>query len=112
MYSFFKLKILRKPIFAGDSEIDQLYKIFRVLGTPNENVWPGVSQMPDFRTMFPQWEPQRLHERIHKYNADDIFSKLMVYDPSKRISAKNAMSHSYFDDVELVDVVLPEKFSP
>lgn len=64
--------------------------------------------MPDFRTMFPQWEPQILPERISKYKADDIFSKLMIYDPSKRISAKNAMSHSYFDDVELVNVVLPD----
>lgn len=32
-------------LFAGDSEIDQLFKIFRVLGTPTEETWPGVSQL-------------------------------------------------------------------
>jgi cyclin-dependent kinase len=30
----------RKPIFTGDSEIDQIFKVFKVLGTPNENHWP------------------------------------------------------------------------
>ena len=31
-----------RPLFPGDSEIDQLLKIFKVRGTPNEDVWPGV----------------------------------------------------------------------
>jgi hypothetical protein len=30
-------------------EIDELYKIFQVLGTPSEAVWPGVSHLPDFK---------------------------------------------------------------
>ena len=29
------------PLFPGDSEIDELFQIFRVLGTPNEKTWPG-----------------------------------------------------------------------
>merc|ERR1712107_679277 len=33
-----------KPLFQGDSEIDQLFKTFRILGTPNEQSWPGVTQ--------------------------------------------------------------------
>ena len=36
----------------GDSEIDQLFRIFRVLRTPNEDLWPGVTQLPDFKVMF------------------------------------------------------------
>lgn len=51
---------MRKPLFAGDSEIDQLFRIFRMLGTPTEQVWPGVTQLPDFRATFPKWEPQML----------------------------------------------------
>ena len=43
-----------RPVFAGDSEIDQLFKIFRVLGTPNERSYPGVSNLPDFKNTFPQ----------------------------------------------------------
>jgi len=37
--------ITNVALFAGDSEIDQLFKIFRVLGTPTEETWPGVSQL-------------------------------------------------------------------
>ena len=33
------------PLFPGDSEIDELFKIFRLLGTPNEGLWQGVSQV-------------------------------------------------------------------
>ena len=39
------------PLFKGDSEIDQLYKIFRVLRTPTEEIWPGVSKLPDFKVI-------------------------------------------------------------
>ena len=34
-----------QPLFPGDSEIDELFKIFRLLGTPNEGLWEGVSQV-------------------------------------------------------------------
>lgn len=38
-----------RPLFPGDSEIDQLFRIFRYMGTPDENIWPGVSQLPDYK---------------------------------------------------------------
>ena len=38
----------RRPLFPGDSEIDELYNIFRILGTPTEASWPGVSAYPDY----------------------------------------------------------------
>lgn len=50
----------RKSLFPGDSEIDQLFRIFRTLGTPDEKVWPGVSKLPDYKPMFPRWERQDL----------------------------------------------------
>jgi serine/threonine protein kinase len=31
----------RHPLFPGDSEIDEIFRIFRILGTPNEEIWPG-----------------------------------------------------------------------
>ena len=40
-------------VAQGDSEIDQLFRIFRVLRTPNEDLWPGVTQLPDFKVMLP-----------------------------------------------------------
>ncbi|PAV65843.1 hypothetical protein WR25_13519 isoform B [Diploscapter pachys] len=44
------------PYFAGDSEIDQIFKIFRILGTPNSRVWPDVERLPDYKNEFPKWE--------------------------------------------------------
>ncbi|CEG64360.1 Putative CMGC/CDK/CDC2 protein kinase [Rhizopus microsporus] len=43
-----------QPLFPGDSQIDQLFKIFRALGTPTEEMWPGVTALPDFNNNFPR----------------------------------------------------------
>ncbi|CAK7328588.1 unnamed protein product, partial [Dovyalis caffra] len=50
----------QKPLFPGDSEIDELFKIFRILGTPNEDTWPGVTSLPDFKSAFPKWPSKDL----------------------------------------------------
>ena len=57
-YVFFNFQLTRKALFPGDSEIDQLFRIFRTLGTPDEKTWPGVSHMPDYKPCFPKWEKQ------------------------------------------------------
>ena len=44
----------KKPMFPGDCEIDELFKIFRVLGTPNESVWAGVALLRDYQSIFPR----------------------------------------------------------
>lgn len=44
-------------------EIDELYKIFMKLGTPDESVWPGVRNLPDYKDTFPRWRPQPLQVR-------------------------------------------------
>jgi len=41
-----------KPIFPGDCEIDQIFRIFQTLGTPNESIWPGVGKLPDFKRTY------------------------------------------------------------
>ncbi|XP_021823729.1 cell division control protein 2 homolog 1 isoform X2 [Prunus avium] len=45
----------QRPLFPGDSEIDELFKIFRIMGTPTEDTWPGVNSLPDFKSSFPKW---------------------------------------------------------
>eukprot|EP00882_Tetradesmus_deserticola_P007682 GHRQ01008090.1.p2 GENE.GHRQ01008090.1~~GHRQ01008090.1.p2 ORF type:complete len:191 (-),score=31.20 GHRQ01008090.1:1327-1899(-) len=44
-------------------EIDELHKIFMKLGTPDESVWPGVRNLPDYKDTFPRWWPQPLQVR-------------------------------------------------
>ncbi len=43
-------------------EIDELFKIFRTLGTPTEATWPGVSELPDYKDSFPKWTARPMHE--------------------------------------------------
>ena len=38
--------LTRKPLFPGKSEVDQLNRIFKDLGMPNEKIWPGVGELP------------------------------------------------------------------
>lgn len=35
--------LTKKPFFQGDSQVDQLFKIFNILGTPSESNWQGLS---------------------------------------------------------------------
>jgi len=93
--------VTRCPLFPGDSEIDQLFRIFRCLGTPNEEMWPGVSQFADYKTTFPQWSPVPLKTAVEGLDelGLDLLSKMLTYEPSKRISARDALRHPFFDDL-------------
>ena len=56
-------------MFPGDSEIDELYRIFRIFGTPTErtpegNTWPGVSELPDWKPTFPAWKAKPLIDSV------------------------------------------------
>lgn len=91
----------RKPIFAGDSEIDQIFKIFQILGTPNDSVWSDVTLLPDFKLTFPKWHLNYINNTSHVPNLDndgiDLVNKMLTYDPINRISAKRCLQHPYFN---------------
>ncbi|XP_017857039.1 PREDICTED: cyclin-dependent kinase 1-like [Drosophila arizonae] len=98
---FFEM-ITKRPLFRGDSEIDQLFCIFRLLGTPNEQSWPGVSTLPDYKSTFPKWKSNQLSQLMADldiYNsAVDLLAKIIVYQPAKRLSAEQILEHEYFND--------------
>jgi cyclin-dependent kinase 2 len=85
----------RKPLFTGDSEIDQIFKIFQLLGTPDEGQWHGVTQLRDFKPTFPKWKPQSIAKRVPNLDPAgvDLLTKMIALEPSQRISAKAALSH-------------------
>nr|QOY46749.1 cyclin-dependent kinase 2 [Ambystoma andersoni] len=62
--------ITRRALFPGDSEIDQLFRIFRTLGTPDEVVWPGVTSMPDYKSSFPKWARQEFSKVVPPLDDD------------------------------------------
>ncbi|CAN8097853.1 unnamed protein product [Discula destructiva] len=90
----------RKALFPGDSEIDEIFKIFKILGTPTEDLWPGVTSYPDFKSSFPKWS-RNMNASLCSNLDDsglDLLEAMLVYDPAGRISAKQACNHPYFED--------------
>nr|AGH55864.1 Cyclin dependent kinase 2 [Brachionus manjavacas] len=93
-----------RVLFKGDSEIDQLFQIFRILGTPDEKVWPGVSKLPDFKPTFPNWQRQDLSLHNSQLNEEglDLLKRLLVFRPEDRLTAKAALSHAFFRNVQII----------
>ncbi|XP_056639947.1 cyclin-dependent kinase 1 [Diorhabda carinulata] len=93
----------KRPLFQGDSEIDQLFRIFRILRTPTDELWPDVSSFPNYKATFPNWTHFNLASQVKNLDDDgiDLLEQMLVYDPSKRISAKRIATHSYLQDVDL-----------
>ena len=94
------------PLFAGDSEIDTIFRIFQKLGTPSEQVWPGVSELPDYKASFPKWPPRgwaQIRNTKQQVGTDgiDLLEKLMCYPPTRRLFACRALQHTYFRGVDM-----------
>ncbi|XP_021960675.1 cyclin-dependent kinase 2 isoform X2 [Folsomia candida] len=95
--------LTRKPLFPGDSEIDQLFRIFRTLGTPDETTWPGVQRLPDYKPCFPKWDRQNLKNFVPQLTNNpeglELLEALLTYCPIARISAKDGVKHRYLQDM-------------
>eukprot|EP00958_Prasinococcus_capsulatus_P015348 scaffold1630_cov298-Prasinococcus_capsulatus_cf.AAC.3 len=62
----------------------------------------GVETLPNFnRDMFPSWARRDLREVVPDLEPAgvDLLSKMLVYEPTARISARLALAHPYFDDL-------------
>ncbi len=68
------------------------------MGTPLKEQWPTIENLCDFTFRFPKWKKQPLQDLIKNMPplAVDLLEKLLIYDPSKRITAVEALAHPYF----------------
>ncbi|XP_053327326.1 cyclin-dependent kinase 15 isoform X2 [Spea bombifrons] len=90
------------PAFSGVSDIfEQLEKIWSVIGTPTEDSWPGVSQLPNYKAEWlAQYETQpfeNVWDRLGRtMGAEDLAQKMLKGSPRERISAEDALLHKFF----------------
>lgn len=138
-----------RPLFPGSSEEDQLMRIFRLLGTPTEESWPTMAELPDYKTDYPHYDPQPLSKICPRLDAVvraaahaarrapprldacrhgsraprtrassrharrltrspaharaqglELLAHMLRFEPGSRISAKQAMAHAFFDDID------------
>ena len=94
--------VTKKPMFPGDCEIDELFKIFRLLGTPKDIDWPGVSSLRDYNAAFPDWPKLNLAKFVPNIDKHGLtlIDHCLKYAPNDRISAKAALNHAYLEDLD------------
>jgi len=88
------------PLFPGESETDQLYKICTVLGTPDCTVWPEGMNLPGSSSFkFFQIPPRNLWELIPNASLEaiDLIQRLCSWDPRRRPTAEQALQHPFFN---------------
>ena len=91
-----------RPLFPGTSDADQLTKIFKILGTPTEQSWPGMLDLPEYKSDFEVFPPQSMGTLTPTLEpaGQELLSQLLRFDPQQRISAKKALQDDYFGSVE------------
>lgn len=75
----------------GENDIDQLYLVISSLGTPNEEIWPGHAELPDYNKIsFSKMAPVPMRSLVPSSvpGCTDFLEKFLVYDSSKRSPAK------------------------
>ncbi|KAL0920565.1 hypothetical protein M5K25_009708 [Dendrobium thyrsiflorum] len=102
--------LLGKPLFPGDSAVDQLVEIVKVLGTPTtEEIKCMNPNYTEFK--FPQIKPHSWSKVFNKRmppEAVDFISKLLQYSPKLRLTALEACAQPFFDELRDPNTSLPD----
>jgi CTD kinase subunit alpha len=90
----------KKPVFQGNDELHQLEVIYRLLGTPTPDSWPGVTSLPWYELVKPkEFTQSHFRSAFQKYlspAALDLAEVLLAYDPLQRVTAASALHAPYF----------------
>ncbi|OBS72354.1 hypothetical protein A6R68_13067 [Neotoma lepida] len=103
-----------RPLFPGSTVEDELHLIFRLLGTPSQETWPGVSSNDEFKNYnFPKYKAQPLINHAPRLDSEgiELITKFLQYESKKRVPAEEAMKHVYFRSLGPRIHALPESVS-
>lgn len=87
-------------LFSGDSEIDEIFKIFNLFGTPGKE--SSLYRCSGFNIDFPKFQVKNPKDYLKNFDdvSIDLFQKMMRLEPEKRITAKNALNHEFFEGLD------------
>jgi len=91
-----------RPLFPGSTVEDELHLIFKVLGTPTEDNWPGINRSEELQSYkFPHYPAESLVARAPRLDPDGIIllNSFLCFEARRRVSAKDAMKNPYFQSL-------------
>ncbi|KUF92289.1 Ubiquitin carboxyl-terminal hydrolase 24 [Phytophthora nicotianae] len=106
--------LLGQPLFPGESGVDQLVEIIKVLGTPQREEIEAMN--PNYTEFqFPQIKAHswsKIFRSRTPPEAINLLSKMLVYDPKRRVKPLEAAAHPFFDELRQEDLKLPNDVPP
>ncbi|KAF2764211.1 serine/threonine protein kinase, CMGC family, CDC2/CDK subfamily [Teratosphaeria nubilosa] len=100
-----------RPLFPGTTNEDQLLKIFRLMGTPSERSWPGITQFPEYKNNWPVYATQELRHILPGVDREGLhlLGLMLQMRPEMRCSAQQALGHRWFDELNARHAVQREQ---
>lgn len=90
-----------RPLFPGTTNEDQLIRIFRIMGTPTERTWPGLTQYTEYKPNWQMYATQPLTNILPQIDPAgiELLQHMLQLRPELRISAHDALQHHWFNDL-------------
>lgn len=88
-----------RPLFPGNSEIDEIFKICSILGTPDRSEWPEAFKLAaNMNFKFPQFSPTPLESIITTASREALalMTDMLRWNPAKRPTAQQSLRYPYF----------------
>lgn len=104
--------MLGHPVFPGESCVDQLVEIIKVLGTPTKEEIVAMNSSYTELFKYPVIKPHPWSKVMAKCkgvtnDSLDLLAQLLVYHPGRRITPRDALAHEFFDELRDPSTVLP-----
>jgi cell division cycle 2-like protein len=103
--------ICKEAVMQGQGELDQIDRIFQLVGTPNDDNWPSFQKLPNagllrwkqrsneetlLHKKFPIASPVSANQAFLDGHGYDLLAQLLTLDPDKRLTAQQALEHDFF----------------
>jgi len=99
--------VSNRVLFKGSSDLEQITKIFSIVGAPTRKTWPTFEHLPFAKSLALPLSPGSLRDYVPLLSDSgfDFLGKMLVNNPCARIAARDALTHVYFEEYPLPTAV-------